>query len=99
MWQLWVFLVTGGGMRLPRIERLRRLLAGVLESETATASEGCSALASLLMDAFVEEIRQGNHKVKPEMRRMAERLLIFIDTHPDQIGPLSEALADGTTKQ
>lgn len=76
------------------IRAVKRALGDALDAADASFEAGASALASLLLDVFVELIRSGNAKAADEMRRMSDRLQVLAAEPASTIEQRSIQLAD-----
>lgn len=77
-----------------QVRVLMEALTDTLNEHQATASVGCSALVSVLLDVLIAEHVAGNPKIQPEMRRMAERMMQIADTPREQVVAMAAHLAD-----
>lgn len=82
-----------------KVRYLVRRLCELLEHARASRSEGCTALAEVMLRVFCQARFDEPVKVVSEMRRFADRLNVLADCGtPDEMDRLAKQLADGVRK-
>lgn len=83
------------------IQAAKLEIAKALNRVKASPTVGASAMASFILDIFVDLMEAGDSKVVGEMRRMAERINALANESPATVQARALQLADdpGTTRQ